>query len=77
MFRIKKSAIVQALQDSQDHTFTVYEYPDGYTLTLDDKACLETERGEIRKFKKLDVAASMVKELGVDSFTVSLKQAGI
>jgi hypothetical protein len=77
MYRIKKSAIVRAMQDSPNHTFTVYEHPDGYTLTLDDKACLETERGEVRKFKKLDVAASMVKELGVDRFTVAFKPAGI
>ena len=73
MFRIKQSAIARSLQEGTQHTFTVYEYPDGYVLTLDDKALLETERGEVREFRKLDAAARLLKELGVDKFSVSLK----
>jgi hypothetical protein len=73
MFRIKKSAIVRSLQEGTQHTFTVYEYPDGYVLTLDDKALLETERGEVREFKKLDAAASLLRELGIEKFSVVLK----
>jgi hypothetical protein len=34
---------------------------------------LETERGKVREFRKLDALASLVKELGVDQFSVSLK----
>ena len=73
MFRIKQSAIARSLQEGTQHTFTVYEYPSGYVLTLDDKALLETERGEVREFRKLDAAARLLKELGVDKFSVSLK----
>jgi hypothetical protein len=42
-------------------------------LTLDDKALLETERGEVREFKKLDAAASLLRELGIEKFSVVLK----
>ena len=74
MFRIKESAIARALQESGDHTFTVYQSANGYyTLTLDDKALLETERGKVREFRKLDALVSLVKELGVQKFSVSLK----
>ena len=74
MFRIKQSAVARALQEGSQHTFTVYQCADGYyTLTIDDRALLETERGEVREFRKLDALASLVKELGVDQFSVSLK----
>jgi len=74
MFRIKESAIARALQESDGHTFSAYQSANGhYTLTLDDKALLETERGKVREFRKLDALASLVKELGIDQFSVSLK----
>jgi len=74
MFHVKQSAIARALQESDDHTFSAYQCANGYyTLTLDDKALLETEREEIRKFRKLDALVNLVKELGVDQFSVSLK----
>jgi hypothetical protein len=74
MFRIKQSAIALALQESDTHTFAACQSADGYyTLTIDNKALLETERGRIREFRKLDALASLVKELGVDQFNVSLK----
>lgn len=73
MFRIKQSAIALALQESDDHTFTVCQSADGrYMLTIDDKALLETERGKVREFRKLDALVSLVKTFGVDSFSVSL-----
>jgi len=34
---------------------------------------LETERGEPREFRKLDALVNLLKELGVDKFSVSLK----
>jgi hypothetical protein len=74
MFRIKQSAIAQALQEGDAHTFTAYQSDNGYfTLTLDGNATLATERGKVREFRKLDALASLVKELGVDQFSVSLK----
>jgi hypothetical protein len=74
MFRIKQSAIAQALQESDDHSFTAYQSADGYyTLTIDGKAMLETERGKVREFRKLGALVNLVEELGIDSFTVSLK----
>ena len=74
MFRIKESAIARALQESDGHTITAYQSDNGnYTLTLDDKALLETERGKVREFRKLDALVSLVKELGVNRFRVSLK----
>jgi len=74
MFRIKESAIARALQEGGNHTFTATQGDNGYyTLTLDDKALLETERGKVREFKKLDALVSLVKELGVQKFSVSLK----
>lgn len=73
MLRIKQSSIAQALQEGGQHIFTVYEYPDGYVLTLDDLACLETARGELRKFRKLGALVGLIKELGIGGFTVSLK----
>ena len=74
MFRIKQSAVARALQEGSQHTFTVYQCADGYyTLTIDDKALLETERGKVREFRKLDALVSLVKELGVDQFNVVLK----
>ena len=73
MFRIKQSAIARSLQEGTQHAFTVYEYPDGYVLTLDNKALLETERGEPREFRKLDALVNLLKELGIDQFSVSLK----
>jgi hypothetical protein len=74
MFRIKKSAVARALQEGGQHTFTVYQCADGYyTLSIDNKALLETERGEVREFRKLDALVSFVKELGVDKFSVLLK----
>jgi len=42
-------------------------------ITIDDKALLETERGKVREFRKLDALVSLVKELGVDRFSVSLR----
>ncbi len=74
MFRIKESAIARALKESDDHTFTVCQSTNGYyMLTIDDKALLETERGKVREFRKLDALVSLVKELGVQKFSVSLK----
>ena len=74
MFRIKQSAVARALQEGSQHTFTVYQCADGnYTLTIDDRALLETERGEPRDFRKLDALVNLLKELGVDKFSVSLK----
>ena len=69
MFRIKQSAIARSLQEGTQHTFTVYQCADGnYT-----RALLETERGEPREFRKLDALVNLLKELGVDKFSVSLK----
>ena len=74
MFRINKAAVARALQEGSQHTFTVYQCAEGYyTLTIDDRALLETERGEVREFRKLDALVSLVKELGVDRFSVVLK----
>jgi hypothetical protein len=41
----------------------------------DYNALLETNRGEIRKFRKLDALVSLVKALGVDKFSVRLSHA--
>ena len=74
MFRIKQSAVARALQEGSQHTFTVYQCADGnYTLTIDDRALLETERGEPREFRKLDALVNLLKELGVDKFSVVLE----
>ncbi|MEI6067948.1 MAG: hypothetical protein WCP96_11435 [Methylococcaceae bacterium] len=73
MFRIKQSSIAQTLEEGNNHSFTASQGDDGYyTLTIDDKALLENARGEIRRFRKLDTLVSLVKGLGVDSFSVSL-----
>ena len=74
MFHVKQSAIVQALQESDAHIFTVYQSDNGYyTLTLDGNACLVTERGKVREFRKLDALVNLLKELGVDKFSVVLE----
>ena len=74
MLRIKQPAIAMSLKEGDTHTFTATQGGNGYfTLTLDGRVVLETERGKIREFRKLDALVSLVKELGVDQFTVSLK----
>lgn len=74
MYRIKKAAIAQALQENSQHILTAYPVTDGFVLTINDNAMLETERGEIRTFAKLDTLYSLVKELGnVGRFTVSMQ----
>ena len=76
MFHVKQSAIAQALQESDGHTFTAYQSANGYyTLNLDDKALLETERGKVREFRKLDALVSLLESLGIDQFSVMLKPA--
>ena len=60
------------IKDKAQHTFTAYKNPDGFILTIDGNVTLETERGDIRKFRKLDALCSLIKDLGVDKFTVSL-----
>ena len=76
MFRIKESAIARALQEGGNHTFTATQGENGYfILTIDNKALLETERGKPREFRRLDALVSLLVELGINQFTVSLKPA--
>jgi hypothetical protein len=73
MHRIRKAAMVKAINDNANHTVAAYPYGEGYLLTMDDHATLENEHGEIRIFKKLDALAILVKDSGLDSFTVHTK----
>jgi hypothetical protein len=73
MYRIKKAAIAKALQENAGHTLTAYPVTDGFVLTINDNAMLETERGDVRIFSKLDTLLNIAKELGVGRFTVSMQ----
>ena len=73
MYRIRKSALALALKDTAPHTFAVYKHPDGFIFTLDGTAMLETERGDIRKFRKLEAIVSLAQALDITHFTVSLR----
>jgi hypothetical protein len=76
MLHIKYSALAQALQESGAHIFTATQGANGYyTLVIDDKALLETERGRIRAFRKLDALANLLESLGIGQFSVKINPA--
>jgi len=63
----------RALQESDGHTFTATQGENGYyTLVIDGVMTLETERGKVREFRKLDALVSLLESLGVDQFSVVL-----
>jgi len=76
MLRIKQPAIAMSLKDVDTHTFNALQSANGYyTLVIDDKALLETERGKVREFRKLDALANLLESLGIDQFSVKINPA--
>ena len=74
MLRIKQPAIAMSLKEGDTHTFTATQGGNGYyTLIIDGTACLESMRGKVREFRKLDALVSLLESLGVDQFSVMLK----
>ena len=63
-----------SLKEGATHSFTATQGSNDYfTLTLDGRVVLETERGKVREFRKLDALVNLLKELGVDRFSVVLE----